>query len=240
MKFFDIMEDNDMKHIYKMILAVILAVLVITATGIVMTGCGEEKKDAEPTAATTAETAKETTAAAGQQTDSAAQTTDDNGAQSADNGGSAADPDGYIDEATAIANVRSLVGSGAQIVSSEKGYTPEGWEAWIIVVAPVTKSDSPETVTYYSGYQFCYPAASEDTGSDSDTDDGYIDEATAIANVRWLEGSGAQIISSEKGHTPEGWAAWIIVVAPVTTSDGPETVTYYSGYQFCYRADSAE
>ena len=160
MKFFDIMEDNDMKHIYKMILAVILAVLVITATGIVMTGCGEEKKDAEPTAATTAETAKETTAAAGQQTDSAAQTTDDNGAQSADNGGSAADPDGYIDEATAIANVRSLVGSGAQIVSSEKGYTPEGWEAWIIVVAPVTNSDGPETVTYYSGYQFCYRADS--------------------------------------------------------------------------------
>ena len=229
-----------MKHICKKTLAIVLAVLIISATGILLTGCGEEKKNAEPTASTTAETAKETTAAAEQQTDSAAQTSDGNGAQSGDNSSATEGSDGYIDEATAIANVRSLVGSGAQIISSEKGYTPEGWAAWIIVVAPVTKSDGPETVTYYSGYQFCYPAANEDTESDSDTDDGYIDEATAIANVKWLEGSGAQIISSEKGHTPEGWAAWIIVVAPVTTSDGSETVTYYSGYQFCYRADSAE
>lgn len=233
------MEEKIMKHICKKALTIVFAVLIISATGILLTGCGEEKKNPEPTTATTAETAKETTAAVEQQTDSAAQTTDDNGAQSSDNPATEGS-DGYIDEATAITNVRELVGSGAQIISSEKGYTPEGWAAWIIVVAPVTTSDGPETVTYYSGYQFCYPAASEDTGSDSDTDDGYIDEATAIANVKWLEGSGAQIISSEKGHTPEGWAAWIIVVAPVTTSDGPETVTYYSGYQFCYRADSAE
>ena len=114
----------------------------------------------------------------------------------------------------------------------------------MIVVAPVTTSDGPETVTYYSGYQFCYPETSyRDNDTDTNTDidsDGYIDQATAIANVKQQVGSGAKIISSEKGYTPEGWAAWVIVVAPVTASDNPETVTFYSGYQFCYRTDSAE
>ncbi|MBQ3329804.1 MAG: hypothetical protein IJG87_01340 [Ruminococcus sp.] len=133
--------------------------LIISATGILFTGCGEEKKNPEPTTATTAETVNETTAAAEEQTDSAAQTSDGNGAQSGDHPATEGS-DGYIDEATAIANVRELVGSGAQIISSEKGYTPEGWTAWIIVVAPVTTSDGPETVTYYSGYQFCYRADS--------------------------------------------------------------------------------
>ena len=154
------MEVNNMKHTYKKMIAIILAVLVIAMTGILLTGCGEGQKDTEPTAATTAETVNETTAAAEEQTDSAAQTSDGNGAQSGDNSSATEGSDGYIDEATAIANVRSLVGSGAQIISSEKGYTPEGWEAWIIVVAPVTTSDGPETVTYYSGYQFCYRADS--------------------------------------------------------------------------------
>ena len=149
-----------MKHISKKVLAIVLAILIISATGILLTGCGEEKKNAEPTTATTAETVKETTTAVEQQTDSAAQTSDGNSAQSGDNSSATEGSDGYIDEATAIANVRSLVGSGAQIISSEKGYTPEGWEAWIIVVAPVTTSDGPETVTYYSGYQFCYRADS--------------------------------------------------------------------------------
>ena len=144
-----------MKDTYKKMIAIILAVLVIAMTGILLTGCGEGQKDTEPTAATTAETVNETTAAAEEQTDSAAQTSDGNGAQSGDNSSATEGSDGYIDEATAIANVRSLVGSGAQ-----KGHPPEGWAAWIIVVAPVTTSDGPETVTYYLGYQFCYRADS--------------------------------------------------------------------------------
>ena len=62
-----------------------------------------------------------------------------------------------------------------------------------------------------------------------------VDEATAIANVKSLVGSGAQIISSTKGTAPDtGFACWVIAVAPVTNGNGPEIVTYYSGYQFCY------
>ena len=279
-----------MKQTYRKILAVILAASVVTVTGLLLTGCSEQKKDAEPTSAT----ASETTAATEQQNNDASQVSTDGSAEQSDSDSesdsdgdtnestaseatasttsettvsteqqnsaesqvnndssleqsdsdSESDSDGYIDEATAIANVRSLVGSGAEIISSEKGYTSEGWAAWVIVVAPVTTSDGPETVTYYSGYQFCYPETSyidNDTDTNTDIDsDGYIDQATAIANVKQQVGSGAKIISSEKGYTPEGWAAWVIVVAPVTASDNPETVTFYSGYQFCYRTDSAE
>ena len=287
-----------MKQTYRKILAVILAASVVTVTGLLLTGCSEQKKDAEPTSAT----ASETTAATEQQNNDASQVSTDGSAEQSDSDSesdsdgdtnestaseatasttsettasttsettvsteqqnsaesqvnndssleqsdsdSESDSDGYIDEATAIANVRSLVGSGAEIISSEKGYTSEGWAAWVIVVAPVTTSDGPETVTYYSGYQFCYPETSyRDNDTDTNTDidsDGYIDQATAIANVKQQVGSGAEIISSEKGYTPEGWAAWVIVVAPVTASDNPETVTFYSGYQFCYRTDSAE
>ena len=62
-----------------------------------------------------------------------------------------------------------------------------------------------------------------------------VDRATAIANVRELVGSGAQILSCEKGAAPDtGFACWVIEVVPVTKDNGPDKVTYYSGYQFCY------
>ena len=65
-----------------------------------------------------------------------------------------------------------------------------------------------------------------------------VDKATAIANVREQVGSGAQILSCEKGNAPDtGFACWVIEVAPVTNGNGPEKVTYYSGYQFCYTFD---
>lgn len=68
-----------------------------------------------------------------------------------------ADPDNIgVDKETAIANVRDQVGSGAQIISCEKGVSLEGFNCWEIIVAPVTNGNGPERVTFYSGYQFCY------------------------------------------------------------------------------------
>ena len=58
---------------------------------------------------------------------------------------------------------------GAQILSCEKGAAPDtGFACWVIEVVPVTKDNGPDKVTYYSGYQFCYPYnnASEATASD--------------------------------------------------------------------------
>lgn len=225
-----------MKNRITKALSVILAVLILASLAL-LAGCGDDKAKTEATSATKAVAPTTATAAPTQAPTAAVNTLpgDEEDAQSTD-ADDDDENDGYIDEATAIANVRQLAGSGAQIISTEKGYSPDGIKAWIIVVAPVTTGDGPETVTYYSGNQFCYPENTSDSTQSDDSDDGYIDEATAIANVKQLAGSGAQIISSEKGYSPDGIKAWVIVVAPVTTEDGPETVTYYSGSEFCYPA----
>lgn len=223
-----------MKNRITKALSVILAVLILASLAL-LAGCGDDKAKTEATSATKAVAPTTATAAPTQAPTAALNTSpDEEDVQSTDSDDD--DSDGYIDEETAIANVRQLAGSGAQIISTEKGYSPDGIKAWIIVVTPVTTGDGPETVTYYSGNQFCYPENTSDSTQSDDSDDGYIDEATAIANVKQLAGSGAQIISSEKGYSPDGIKAWVIVVAPVTTEDGPETVTYYSGEQFCYPA----
>ena len=224
-----------MKNRITKALSVILAVLILASLAL-LAGCGDDKAKTEATSATKAVAPTTATAAPTQAPTAALNTSpDEEDAQSTD-ADDDDENDGYIDEATAIANVKQLAGTGAQIISTEKGYSPDGIKAWIIVVAPVTTGDGPETVTYYSGNQFCYPENTSDSTQSDDSDDGYIDEATAIANVKQLAGSGAQIISSEKGYSPDGIKAWVIVVAPVTTEDGPETVTYYSGSEFCYPA----
>ena len=197
-----------MKQTYRKILAVILAASVVTVTGLLLTGCSEQKKDAEPTSAT----ASETTAATEQQNNDASQVSTDGSAEQSDSD-SESDSDGDTNESTASEATAST--TSETTVSTEQQNSAES--------------------------QVNNDSSLEQSDSDSESDsDGYIDEATAIANVRSLVGSGAEIISSEKGYTPEGWAAWVIVVAPVTASDNPETVTFYSGYQFCYRTDSAE
>ncbi len=229
------MMTNRMKRTVSIIIAVLLLISLAA-----LSGCGDKKAKADPAAETQAASVPAATAAAATQAATQASAAPQvSGDGQNDHTGDAPADDGYIDEATALANVKQLAGSGAQIISYEKGYSPDGFKAWVVVVAPVTTSDGSETVTYYAGNQFCYPETMPDGGSGSDADDGYIDEATAIANVKQLTGSGAQIISYEKGYSPDGFKAWIVVVAPVTTADGSETVTYYSGNQFCYPADAS-
>ena len=230
-----------MKQTIKKSLAIIFVALLTTATAAMLTGCGGDKKESNSAATTVAATTVAKTSGSNGQSSDANQAQKDQNSQSAesngsDNGGSQSD-DGYIDKQTAIANVKQQAGSGATIISSTKGYTPDGIKAWVIVVQPVTNTDSSDTVTYYSGYQFCYPETASENNNDSDSPvdaDGYIDEQTAIANVKQQAGSGATIISSTKGYAPDGIKAWVIVVQPVTNTDSTDTVTYYSGYQFCY------
>ena len=232
-----------MKQTIKKSLAIIFAALITSATAAMLTGCGGENKESNSAATTVAATTVAKTTGSNGQSSNANQAQGNQNSQSAesngsDNGSSQSD-DGYIDQQTAIANVKQQAGSGATIISSTKGYAPDGLKAWVIVVQPVTNNDSTDTVTYYSGYQFCYPAeASENNDSDSSDDsDGYIDEQTAISNVKQQAGSGANIVSAAKGYSPDGVKAWVIVVQPVTNNDSTDTVTYYSGYQFCYPED---
>lgn len=138
------------------------------------------------------------------------------------------DYDGYLTKDEAIAKVRERAGSGAEIVSAFKGYAPDGLEAWVITVEPVTTADGAQNVTYYVGYLFCY------TDESSDSDDGYISEDEALASVRQQAGAGAQITEWYKGYTPDGYEAWVVTVIPAAAEDDSETVTYYSGYAFCY------
>ena len=244
-----------MKKTIKKSLAIIFAALLTTATAAMLTGCGGDNKESSNAATTVAATTAAQTTVSGGQSSDANQNQDNQNSQSAENNGSenngsqsndgkVVDSEGYIDEQTAIANVKQQAGSGATIISSTKGYDPDGLKAWVIVVQPVTNNDSTDTVTYYSGYQFCYAVTSSENNGNNDSDspvdsDGYIDEQTAIANVKQQAGSGATIISSEKGYSPDGLKAWVIVVQPVTNTDSTDTVTYYSGYQFCYSEDRA-
>ena len=233
-----------MKQTIKKSLAIIFAALITSATAAMLTGCGGDNKESNSAATTVAATTVAKTTGSNGQSSNANQTQGNQNSQSAesngsDNGSSSQSDDGYIDQQTAIANVKQQAGSGATIISSTKGYAPDGLKAWVIVVQPVTNNDSTDTVTYYSGYQFCYPetASGNNDSDNSDDSDGYIDEQTAISNVKQQAGSGAAIVSSTKGYTPDGLKAWVIVVQPVTNTDSADTVTYYSGYQFCYPED---
>lgn len=245
-----------MKSYRKAIVSVILAAAVITGTA-ALSGCGNGDKDKAATTvpSTTkaaATTAAKTTAAnsnAGNAESSDAQSENsqaDGNAESSDSNNSAADNNAgnnsnYIDRADAVAAVKAQAGSGAQILDVQQGYTPDGIEAWVITVAPITGSDENKTVTYYSGYQFCYSNESsievskaESSASSSADDSNYIDRADAVAAVKAQAGSGAEILDVQQGYTPDGIEAWVITVAPVSNSDENKTVTYYSGYQFCY------
>ena len=140
----------------------------------------------------------------------------------------------YLDKGEAIANVRQQAGSGAQIIDAYQGYTPEGYEAWVITVAPVSSSEDAENVTYYCNRFFCYAADSYNSEDDNQNDDEYLSREEAIANVKQQAGSGAKIIDAYKGYTPDGDEAWVITVTPVSASEDAENVTYYCNRFFCY------
>ena len=216
----------------KKIITVLLAALMIISIGALLSGCGEEetKKTSKPkeTSKVTETTAETRSSDIETEADTDSQIDEDEADQDDDS------DDIGIDQQTAVANVREQAGSGAKILSVEKGTSPDGSKAWVIVVEPITNGKGPDTVTYYSGYQFCYADTSSD---DSDTDsssDSYIDRQTAVANVRQQAGSGAKILSVEKGTASDGSKAWVIVVEPITNGEGPDTVTYYVNDGFCY------
>lgn len=238
---------------FKSIFAAVLAAAVVSAAGVMMTGCGgqNDKSSATATTATagTTQAASTQTAGNGAQAQDGSSQAQDGGSQ-AQNENSAAQSDageqsgngssnevGGITREEAIANVKAQAGSGAQILNSVVGQSPDGLPCWVVTVSPVTNSAEAKTVTYYSGYQFCYAEnyadvqSNEDNGANSGVGISY-DEA--IANVKAQAGSGAQILSAVEGQSPDGNACWVVTVAPVTNSDDASTVTYYSGYLFCY------
>ena len=173
---------NNVKGSKKAVPMIIAAIVTIAGAATLLTGCGTDVPASSAPAANVAVTTSASTTAASAKNDKAENktTTAVNNAQAEQTSAKAADIDTTaassanadkigIDRETAIANVRELVGSGAQILSCEKGAAPDtGFACWVIEVVPVTKDNGPDKVTYYSGYQFCYPYnnASEATASD--------------------------------------------------------------------------
>ena len=139
--------------------------------------------------------------------------------------------EGYIERSEALAQVKSQAGSGSEIINAYEGETPDGIKAWVVEVSPITRTEEPVTLTYYCNADFCYVAQSDE---DETEQDGFISQADAVSQVRSQVGSGAQILNVTEDYTPEGLKAWVIIVTPVTTEEGPETVTYYVGDGFCY------
>ena len=138
-----------------------------------------------------------------------------------------------VDRETAISNVRARVGSGAEIVSCEKGKAPDtDINCWVVVVKPVTNGNGPEQVTYYSGYQFCYPLESN-AASTASTNGGqnpmmnFIGTYTngrAMMTVSCSGKNEASIQIKWSGSAFEG-SVWTMSGA-VSASDEGVTVTY--------------
>ena len=74
------------------------------------------------------------------------------------------------------------------------------------------------------------------SGGNSQIDsEGYLDENQAVQNALEQAGAGSYALSYYKGVAPDGGKAWVVTVQK---PDGT-TAVYYSGYLFCYLADSA-
>lgn len=206
----------------------IITTLIITAA---LTSCGKVNEGtasvSKPTVTTVAE-AVTTTAAESQTTTEAAS------GNSADNRkeeeSTAADGNSTkigVDRATAVSNVKELAGSGANIVSVTEGTSPEGFRCWVVVVEPVTTENGPKTVTYYSGYQFCYPDKNSDTDGDQNPMMNYIgnySNGRAIMNVSCIGTDQASIKITWSGNAADS-SVWTMS-GNVTTTPEAVTVTY--------------
>ena len=154
----------------------VLGFLIVTALG--LTACGAKKDDeADGAAKTTAtETTKDaTTEKQGNVSEVAdtteevsteavtteaevteAETTEADATGQSEQSGTADEVYAGITQGEAVTNVRRLEGSGATILSVEKGASPRDGDAWVIRVAPVGKAEDPVEVTYYVSDSFCF------------------------------------------------------------------------------------
>ncbi len=203
----------------KKVLTIVLAALIVAATGTLLAGCGD-KKDSKSSKASKTTSATETTEAQTTTAEPETETQTDTEEPSSETEEPSED-DGYISREEAVAKLKKTAGSGAEILDAQKGYTPSGDKAWLITVNPISTDDSQESVIYYVGEDFCF---CED----------YIPESEALAQVRSVAGSGSKIIDYTKGYTADGKKAWIVTVSAISTDENDNTIVYYVGDGFCY------
>lgn len=225
-----------MNKTLKKALGVILAVSMLCSAAL-LSGCGEGDKNQTSTTAP-ATTAAATTQAAESSSDVQSQ---DNGAQSSEaqdsaqssddqSSNSQSDNDSYINEDYAIQNALAQAGDGAVAVSDYKGYTPEGYPAWVITVQ---MPDGTNKI-YYSGLQFTisedvYNGSAETPDNDGDYAGISADGASAKA-VDALGGGADLVVAAISQGYYNGDEAWVVHV----TDNQDNSHIIYVGSDFCY------
>ena len=223
-----------MKKIANRILVLFLITALILTFGILFTACGEE--NTEPTAATIATVAP--TAAPTVAPTKAQPTVADEDEEDEDDDEDEEDedqPEGYMNRADAIAEVRSQAGSGAEILSVYAGYSPDGYNAWVITVAPVTSSSDAVTVTYYVSEYFCY-ADTESSGVETGESYAGVDREDAKQTALDYMGAPYTYVDMYPGYTPEGDAAWVVILR-CEAGAGDKLIDFYVGPNFAYTED---
>ena len=249
--------------------AAMLAAAVITISGAaaMLTGCGSDTETASSnTPSTSSSAAKETTTGTVTSgTDTTDKASGSTAAQKADNtqtaggttvanadtssqstaSGNTDDIKVGIDRETAISNVKTQAGSGAEIISCTKGYAPDGISCWIVVVAPVTNGSTPEQIAYYSGYQFCYPDRNNPVLAATPSDGqnpmmnfiGTYTNGRATMTVSCIGKNQASINISWSSNVAES-SVWTMS-GPITVSDDGVSVTYTNCIKqsFTYSSD---
>ena len=166
--------QNNVKKNKRFAAMMAAAIITLSGTAAMLTGCGTDvgSSSASPSSGT-ASAVEGTTTAATTNTDSKpvnttsakkaenAQASDTTSAAAADTNttnvsSDTEDDDIGVDRATAVSNVRAQAGSGAEIEDIYQGYAPDGKNAWVVTVIPITKGNGPDVVTYYANDQFCY------------------------------------------------------------------------------------
>ncbi|WP_294754945.1 hypothetical protein [uncultured Ruminococcus sp.] len=209
------------------IIAVLMISTVLASCGKSNEGTATESKPAVTTAAETVTTTAESKAATTKTTEPSSE---DSTVNSNDERTTAADDNSEkigVDRATAVSNVKQLAGSGANIVSVTEGTSPEGFKCWIVVVEPVTTENGPDTVTYYSGYQFCYPENKVQQDGKQNPLMNYIGKYSngrAIMNVSCIGTAQASIVITWSGNVTDS-SVWTMS-GNVTSTTEAVTVTY--------------
>ena len=241
----------------KATVAVILAISTAATTAIILSACGENKDNTAgttvptTTVSTTIKTTKSNTADGGNQAQGDENGQSQNSANGSQNGSSQSssaesqaevsyetESDGYISEADALAEVKRQAGSGAQVTNYYKGYSPEGYEAWVVTVEPVTNGNGADTVIYYVGSHFCYREDAANTDNDDEANT-YAGVTVDYARETALSAMGDPYTfdSISKGFAPDGSEAWVVYLR-YEVGSADKVIAYYVSDSFGYPEDN--
>lgn len=210
----------------------IITLLMLAAA---LTSCGKSGKvtatESKTTVTTTIAEAVTTTAESQSTTATTTETTSKDSADNSNEQESTAANNNSesigIDRETAVSNVKELAGSGAKIVSVTEGTSLEGFKCWVVVVEPVTTENGPDTVTYYSGYQFCYPDNRVQTDGQQNPMMNFIGNYSNGSNKMFVSCTGmdqASIVVTWSDNVADT-SVWTMS-GNVTATDEAVTVTY--------------